>query len=103
MRRARLTLAFVCAITASLMSASRFCRAQPGTDRVPRGERGLNAEGTEREPGSPAPPVERPTGFDFGSYGRLGVGTDLRGHEGYPTNVVSHGSRLEEAPYLELN
>jgi maltoporin len=42
-------------------------------------------------------------GLDFGSYGRIGVGSDLVGHEGYPTNVVSHGSRLEEAPYLELD
>jgi hypothetical protein len=43
-----------------------------------------------------------PTGFDFGSYGRIGVGSDGRGHSGYSTNVVSRGSRLEKAPYLEL-
>ncbi|HEY2749243.1 MAG TPA: carbohydrate porin, partial [Polyangia bacterium] len=53
--------------------------------------------------GSPPPPSETATGFDFGSYGRIGVGSDGRGHEGYSTNVVSHGSRLEEAPYLELS
>src|SRR3989442_471553 len=70
---------------------------------TPRGERELAAEGTKREPGSPPPPTETATGFDFGSYGRIGVGSDARGHEGYSTNVVSHGSRLEEAPYLELN
>ena len=70
---------------------------------TPKGERGLAAEGTAREPGSPPPPTETATGFDFGSYGRIGVGVDGKGHEGFATNVVSHGSRLEEAPYLELN
>lgn len=51
--------------------------------------------------GSPPPPTAQSTGFDFGAYGRVGVGMDLRGHSGYSTNVVSHGSRLEEAPYIE--
>ena len=56
-----------------------------------------------REPGSPPSASALPTGFDFGSYGRIGLGGDMRGHEGFSTNVVSHGSRLEKAPYLELN
>jgi len=42
-------------------------------------------------------------GFDFGSYGRVGVASDLDGGPGVATNVVAHGSRLEEAPYLELD
>jgi maltoporin len=51
-----------------------------------------------------APPIEKTgLGFDYGSYGRVGVGTDLRGHSGYGSNVVSHGTRLELAPYIELN
>jgi len=74
-----------------------------GDPELPKGERGIAAEGTVRQPGTPPPPSETATGFDFGSYGRIGVGSDGRGHEGYSTNVVSHGSRLEEAPYLELN
>ncbi len=60
-----------------------------------------SSEGTRREPGSPPPPTQESTGFDFGAYGRVGIGSDLRGHEGFSTNIVSHGSRLEEAPYLE--
>ncbi len=56
-----------------------------------------------RDPGSPPSASALPTGFDFGSYGRIGLGGDMRGHEGFSTNVVSHGSRLEKAPYLELN
>src|SRR5678816_2528535 len=62
-----------------------------------------SSEGTKAEPGSPPPPVEEREGFDFGTYSRIGVGADLRGHEGFSTNVVSHGSRLEEAPYIELD
>jgi maltoporin len=53
--------------------------------------------------GSPPPASVTGSGFDFGSYGRLGIGSDLRGHSGYGVNVVSHGSRLEEPAYLELN
>jgi hypothetical protein len=102
------------------MSASRFTRsaladeppvAPPSQQQAPpsqesktlKGERGVAAEGTSREPGSPPPPTEMDTGFDFGSYGRINLGTDGRGHEGFATNVVSHGSRLEEPAYLELS
>src|SRR4051794_20783626 len=108
MRASRHILVFACLGVASLTTESRLwaevANAPPGADaRTPKGERGLAAEGTAREPGSPPPPSAMPSGFDFGSYGRLGVGLDGRGHEGYATNVVSHGSRLEEPPYLELN
>src|SRR2546423_12834855 len=63
----------------------------------------VSSEGTRAEPGSPPPPAQEREGFDFGTYSRIGIGADLRGHEGFPTNVVSHGSRLEEAPYIELD
>ncbi len=53
--------------------------------------------------GSPPPAAATGNGFDFGSYGRVGIGSDLRGHTGYGVNVVSFGSRLEELPYMELN
>ncbi len=33
----------------------------------------------------------------------MGLGSNLRGHEGYGSDVVSHGTRLELAPYIELN
>ena len=57
----------------------------------------------EHEPGSPPTAASTPTGFSFGSYGRVNLGVDGNGHEGYATNVVSHGSRLEEPNYLELD
>jgi hypothetical protein len=43
-----------------------------------------------------------PTGFSFGSYGRVGIGTDLRGHTGRPANLVAHGTRIDEQTYAEI-
>lgn len=41
--------------------------------------------------------------FDFGSYGRVGLGLDLAGQLGQSANVVAHGPRLvSEDPYAEL-
>lgn len=47
-----------------------------------------------------------PTGawdFTFGSYGRVVGASNLRGGTGKQLNVVGHGPRIEEAPYLELD
>lgn len=44
-----------------------------------------------------------PTGFAFGSYGRVGLGSDLRGATPEPTNVVLKGSRVVENDYTELD
>ena len=41
-------------------------------------------------------------GFHFGSYGRTRVATDLRGGGPQYSNIVAYGSRLDAAPYLEL-
>lgn len=38
-----------------------------------------------------------------GSYGRIQVSSDLTGGEGSAVNVVSHGTRLEQDPYLEVD
>ena len=44
------------------------------------------------------------SGFRFGTYGRIGLSGDLReGGAGRPLNVVAHGPRLEEPPYVELD
>jgi maltoporin len=40
--------------------------------------------------------------FEFGSYGRVQVASDLRGGTGQPANVVSHGTRIDEDSYAEL-
>ena len=42
-------------------------------------------------------------GFWFGSYGRVGISSDLDGSKGKPHTVVSHGTRIEEPLYAELD
>lgn len=42
------------------------------------------------------------SGFQFGSYGRVGVGSDLTGRLGRSVNLVAHGPRLVEDGYAEL-
>ena len=59
----------------------------------------------------PAPPkvevaadvAAPPTGFVFGSYGRVLAGSDLRGGRPEPVAVVAHGPRIVERSYLELD
>jgi len=46
---------------------------------------------------------EEDTGFHFGSYGRVLAAGDGHGASAKPINVVSHGTRLEESTYLELD
>jgi maltoporin len=52
---------------------------------------------------SPAPAQTQPEGFQFGSYGRVGLSSDAEGTRGKPHNVVSHGTRLEEPLYAETD
>ena len=50
-----------------------------------------------------APVVPPPdTGFRFGSYGRVGAGSDLRGGKPERVMIVGHGPRIVEPSYLEL-
>src|SRR5262245_11226706 len=42
-------------------------------------------------------------GFGFGSYGRVGVGTDLEGGPPEPIAVVSHAPRVVEGTYVEID
>lgn len=54
-------------------------------------------------PRAEAPASERPTtGFSFGSYGRVGIASDLRGRLGRPANIAAFASRLDLAPYMEI-
>ncbi|HUU01947.1 MAG TPA: carbohydrate porin [Myxococcota bacterium] len=41
--------------------------------------------------------------FQFGSYGRASVGSDLRGGTGRQVRLVAHPPRLLEAPYAEID
>ncbi len=40
--------------------------------------------------------------FEFGSYGRVGIASDLQGRVATPLNFVSHGPRFDEDSYAEL-
>ncbi len=40
--------------------------------------------------------------FEFGSYGRVGIASDLRGGTGRQANVVAYGTRIDEDSYAEL-
>ena len=63
-----------------------------------------------RDPSPSSPPVApaeaaapAPTGhFEFGSYGRVRIASDGRGGTGRQANVVSHGDRIDEESYAEL-
>ncbi len=64
--------------------------------------RGLGICGAALLAQAPAWAAE-PQGLSFGSYGRVVVATDGRGHGGVDADVVSHGSRLDEGNYLEID
>lgn len=48
---------------------------------------------------APAAPA---SGFAFDSYGRMVAASDLHGRAGRDSNIVAHGSRLDESSYVEL-
>lgn len=70
---------------------------------APKAEPPPKKEAPKAEPAKsdPPPPVP-PTGFTFGSYGRMIAATDLRGRPGRSADVVAHGSRLDEGNYVEM-
>ena len=39
----------------------------------------------------------------FGSYGRVGVGSNLDGRSGQTIRITRHGPRVEERPYAEVD
>jgi hypothetical protein len=48
-------------------------------------------------------PTAAPSGrFEFGSYGRVNVASDLRGRTGRDADIVAHGSRIDDDSYAEL-
>lgn len=76
-------------------SASDAAQSPPpvSADPVPvdsaSGARKASAHSQFGASGSPPPASVTATGFDFGSYGRVGIGSDLRGHTGHAVNVVN--------------
>ena len=68
-------------------------KAEEAKAEVSAGNETEKAEKTEKD--------ER--GFVFGSYGRVQPATDLEGGSPKWVNIVSHGSRLEQGSYVELD
>ncbi len=66
---------------------------------VPRPAEPAAAEAAGEAAGNPADKL----GFSFGSYGRIGVGTDLRGSTPESVDVVAHGTRVVQPAYLEID
>ena len=70
---------------------------------------GAPATGEARTPvADDVPELEEPEErtshhFGFGSYGRLGVGTDFHGATPQQPQVTAHGPRTVQSPYLELD
>src|SRR5262249_62154065 len=54
------------------------------------------------EPPKEPAPKEPPSGFAFGSYGRMIAATDFHGRPGRDADIVAHGARLDEGNYVEL-
>jgi LamB porin len=61
-----------------------------------------------RSPGAPPeekpapPPADHSGTFEFGSYGRVQIASDLRGGTGRQANIVAYGTRIDEDSYAEL-
>jgi hypothetical protein len=82
-------------LIATVLCAARTATAQPAPEATPP----ATAPDTTISEEAPPPPE----GFAFGSYGRIMVGTDVRGSSPEPVSVVAHGSRVVEPTYLELD
>ncbi|CAN5277905.1 hypothetical protein BH09MYX1_BH09MYX1_02860 [soil metagenome] len=52
--------------------------------------------------GKPATSFSPSGRFEFGSYGRVLIASDLRGSLAKPLNIVAHGTRIDEDSYAEL-
>ncbi len=86
-------------------SKAADAKATPPSSSPPASPPAEPAPAAPESPPPQPPPVEEPrppTGFAFGSYGRMIAAGDLRGGPGRDSNIVAHGSRLDEGNYVEL-
>src|SRR5262249_22233271 len=111
----------IAAVLASLHPSTAAAQpAPPAEDKAPATAEGAakpSAEGAAKPSAEAAPapapeaapapapapePPKPPTGFSFGSYGRMIAAGDLHGGPGRDADVVAHGARLDEGNYVEL-
>src|SRR5690349_6676192 len=94
------------------MTARAGAQGQPvGAPRRPEQTTPTSTSGPPATRGDqlspPSEPVAPPSGgpmgrFEFGSYGRVNVASDLRGRTGRDADIVAHGSRVDDDSYAEL-
>lgn len=94
------------ALAAALTLPTATAAAQEPPPEAPKpATEAPKAEPAPSAPTTPAPepePPRPPTGFSFGSYGRMIAATDFKGRPGRDANIVAHGSRLDEGNYVEI-
>ncbi len=88
--------------------AKEVSETEVGADEHQAGEVARVDDEPEKIPPEPddddaEPKKKKDTGFSFGSYGRVSGAGDGHGASAKPINIVSHGTRLEESTYLELD
>ncbi|HNZ03001.1 MAG TPA: carbohydrate porin [Myxococcota bacterium] len=75
---------------------------EPGVAAEPDGPTEPDTAGGELVRSKPGKTIYT-TGLQFGTYGRVGFSTDFKGGGGKTTNIVSHGARLMEGSYAEID
>jgi maltoporin len=106
LRAFALTALVVFAGADALAEEAKPAPASPDLGGVsdPKKDDAKTVDTQEKKEEKPAePPPKYPDGrFEFGSYGRVRVASDLRGGTGRPANIVAHGTRIDEPDYAEL-
>jgi hypothetical protein len=74
-------------------------RPEQPAQAMPSADRPDDRSGTTETAAAAPPPSGR---FEFGSYGRVNVASDLRGRTGRNADIVAHGSRVDDESYAEL-
>ena len=105
--------ALAASMFALFTSAAGRLRAQEQPSGAPRRPEQTTPTGTSGPPATrgdvitpPSSAAVAPTApggrFEFGSYGRVNVASDLRGRTGRNADIVAHGSRVDDESYAEL-
>jgi maltoporin len=87
----------VCRVAVSLVVPTVAHAADPAPAAAP-----ASVTNPLREADATAPTPPDTGHFEFGSYGRVRVASDGRGGTGRDANIVSHGDRIDEESYAEL-
>ena len=103
--------ALACTVAVAFVAATSLARADEVTPPPPPPDASTNEKVPPTAPASaPQPPSaetipKQPNvggEFSFGSYGRVVTASDLRGGSGVQSNIVTHGTRIDESTYAEL-